>query len=212
MDITKIFEKYKIIPVVTIEEERYAVPLGKTLIEAGLPILEITFRSQVAAKAITHISKNLSNIIVGAGTVLKIEQVKQATNSGAQFIVTPGFNPKIVDFCLEHEIMIIPGLNTPTMVEWALERGLNLVKFFPANVSGGSNMLKALYGPYPEMRFIPTGGVNNTNIIEYLNLKNVMCVGGSWIVKKDLISLENYNEISKLTREAIALINKSKII
>ena len=212
MDITKIFEKYKIIPVVTIEEERYAVPLGKTLIEAGLPILEITFRSQVAAKAITLISKNLSNIIVGAGTVLKIEQVKQATNSGAQFIVTPGFNPKIVDFCLEHEIMIIPGLNTPTMVEWALERGLNLVKFFPANVSGGSNMLKALYGPYPEMRFIPTGGVNNTNIIEYLNLKNVMCVGGSWIVKKDLISLENYNEISKLTREAIALINKSKII
>ena len=212
MNVIQTLGKYKIVPVATIEDKQHAIPLGNSLIEAGLTVLEIAFRSEAAADAIKILSKNLPNIFLGAGTVLKIEQVKHATDSGAQFIVTPGFNPKIVDYCVENDIMIIPGLNTPTMVEWVLDRGLKLVKFFPANVSGGTEMLKALSGPYPTMKFIPTGGVNNSNILEYLKLKNVLCVGGSWIVKKELISSERFKDISRLTREALAIVNKSKII
>ncbi|TFG14931.1 MAG: bifunctional 4-hydroxy-2-oxoglutarate aldolase/2-dehydro-3-deoxy-phosphogluconate aldolase [Promethearchaeota archaeon] len=212
IDIGHMFERLKIVPVATIEDEEHAIPLGKALVEADLPVLEITFRSEAANDAIRVLSKSLPSIFVGAGTVLKIEQVNQAIASGAQFIVTPGFNPKIVDYCLENDIMIIPGLNTPTMVEWALERGLKLVKFFPADISGGVKMLKALFGPYPTMKFIPTGGVDNTNILEYLKLENVLCVGGSWIVKKELISSKKFSDIAKLTREALALIQKSKII
>lgn len=152
----------------------------------------------------------MPNLFVGAGTVLKINQVKQAINAGAQFIVSPGFNPKIVDYCLNHKITIIPGVNTPTMVEWALDRGLKVVKFFPANLSGGINMLKSLAGPYPEMRFVPTGGVNNDSLIDYLKLGNVLACGGSWIVKKDLISSGRFEEIKKLTQNALSLI-KSEI-
>jgi len=212
MKVIETLEKFKIVPVATIDDKKHAIPLANSLIKAGLPILEITFRSSTAADAIMLISKNFPNILIGAGTVLKIEQIKHATASGAQFIVTPGFNPKIVDYCLEKDILIIPGLNTPTMVEWALDRNLELVKFFPADISGGSKMLKTLFGPYPTMKFIPTGGVNNSNILEYLNLKNVLCVGGSWIVRKELISSEKFDDIGKLTREALALVKKSELI
>jgi len=212
IDMAHMFKGFKIVPVATIEDAEHAIPLGKALIEAGLPALEITFRSEAATHAISVLSKNLPSIFVGAGTVLKIEQVNQAIASGAQFIVTPGFNPKIVDYCVKNNIIIIPGLNTPTMVEWALERDLKLVKFFPADISGGVKMLKALFGPYPTMKFIPTGGVNNTNIIEYLKLENVLCVGGSWIIAKELISSKRFGDITKLIREALTLIQKSKII
>ncbi|MBA7651820.1 putative KHG/KDPG aldolase [subsurface metagenome] len=149
----------------------------------------------------------MSNIFVGAGTVLTIEQIKKAVNAGAQFIVTPGFNPKIIDYCLSNKIPIIPGVNTPTMVEWALDRGLKVVKFFPANLSGGTKMLESLAGPYPEMKFVPTGGINNESLVDYLKLSNVLACGGSWIVKKDLISTGQFGEIKKLTKTAISLIN-----
>ena len=212
MNVVQTLGKFKIVPVATIEDKNYAISLGNTLVEAGLPVLEITFRSKAAVEAIKVLSKSLPDIFLGAGTVLKIEQAKYATDSGAQFIITPGFNPKIVDYCLENDIMIIPGLNTPTMVEWALDRSLKVAKFFPANVSGGIKMLKALAGPYPMMKFIPTGGVNNTNVLEYLKLTNVLCVGGSWIVKKELISSKRFEEIGRLTREALTMVDKSKII
>lgn len=149
----------------------------------------------------------MSDLFVGAGTVLKIEQVKKAVNAGAQFIVTPGFNPKIVEFCVGNKITIVPGVNTPTMVEWALDRGLKVVKFFPANLSGGTEMLKSLAGPYPEMKFVPTGGINNESLVDYLKLNNVLACGGSWIVKKDLISTGQFEDIKKLTKTAISLIN-----
>ena len=145
-------------------------------------------------------------MLVGAGTVLKIDQIKNAINVGAKFIVTPGFNPKIVDYCVKSKIPIIPGVNTPTMVEWALDRGLKVVKFFPADLSGGIKMLKALAGPYPEMQFVPTGGINNNNLIQYLKLNNVIACGGSWIVPKDLISSRKYEEIEKLIRHTRSLI------
>ncbi|MFW9829316.1 MAG: bifunctional 4-hydroxy-2-oxoglutarate aldolase/2-dehydro-3-deoxy-phosphogluconate aldolase [Candidatus Thorarchaeota archaeon] len=206
MDILKKIKELKIIPVATIDKESYSIPLGKALIEAGLPILEITFRTESATKSINNLTNYFKNLIVGAGTVLKVEQVKKALDAGALFIVTPGFNPKIVDYCVDQGIHIIPGVNTPTMVEWALDKGISVVKFFPASLSGGVQMLKALSGPYPEMRFIPTGGINQNTIIEYLKLSNVIACGGSWIVKEELISLGKFDEIKKLTEEAISLI------
>ena len=206
MDILKKIKELKIIPVATIDNKNDCIPLGKALIEAGLPIIEITFRTESAAESINNLTNYFENLTVGAGTVLKIEQVKKALDAGALFIVTPGFNPKIVDHCVEQGIPIIPGVNTPTMVEWALDKSLSVVKFFPANLSGGVQMLKALSGPYPEMKFIPTGGINQNTIIEYLRLSNVIACGGSWIVNKELISLGKFNEIRKLTEEVISLI------
>ncbi|MFW9945984.1 MAG: bifunctional 4-hydroxy-2-oxoglutarate aldolase/2-dehydro-3-deoxy-phosphogluconate aldolase [Candidatus Odinarchaeota archaeon] len=210
IDVYEKIKELKLIPVVIINNIEHAIPLGKALLEAGLPVIEITFRTEAAAESITQIVKRIPELFVGAGTVLKIEQVKAAVNAGSQFIVTPGFNPQVVDYCVENNITIIPGLNTPTMVEWALERGITLVKFFPADISGGPKMLKVLSGPYPTMKFIPTGGINNSNMIDYLKLDNVMAVGGSWIVKKELIESGKFNEIMKLIKEALSLI-KSKL-
>lgn len=206
MDVFEKIKELKIIPVVTINNVNDAIPLAKALIEAGLPVIEVTFRTEAAAEAIKLITTTFPNLFVGAGTVLKIEQVKKAVNAGAQFIVTPGFNPKVVDYCVKKSIPIIPGLNTPTLVEWALERGIKVVKFFPADLSGGPKMLKNLAGPYPDMRFMPTGGINNDSLKTYLELPNVIACGGSWIVRKDLISNGKFEEIKKLTEEALSLI------
>ena len=206
MDVFEKFKEFKIIPVTTINNLNDAIPLGKALIEAGLPVIEVTFRTETAAESIKKLTKDLPNLFVGAGTVLKIEQVKKAVNAGAQFIVTPGFNPKVVDYCVEQKIPIIPGVNTPTMVEWALERGVKVVKIFPADLSGGPKMLKSLAGPYPDMKFMPTGGINNDSLNKYLELPNVIACGGSWIVRKDLISEGKFEEIKKLTKDALSLI------
>jgi 2-dehydro-3-deoxyphosphogluconate aldolase/(4S)-4-hydroxy-2-oxoglutarate aldolase len=211
VDIYGKIRNFRIIPVAVIENADHAIPLGKALIKANLHVLEVTFRTEEAADAIRRVSQELPEIFVGAGTVLKIEQVKQAVEVGAQFIVSPGFNPKVVDYCLENKILIIPGLNTPTMIEWALERGITFVKFFPADLSGGPKMLKLLSGPYPQMRFMPTGGINNESMLEYLQLSNVLVVGGSWIVKKDLISKGKFDEITECIKEALSILdNKLK--
>ncbi|MFW9785777.1 MAG: bifunctional 4-hydroxy-2-oxoglutarate aldolase/2-dehydro-3-deoxy-phosphogluconate aldolase [Candidatus Heimdallarchaeota archaeon] len=205
----KVFDKIKelkIIPIAVIHKVNDAVPLGRTLIEAGLPIIEITFRTEVAAESIQNLARTYTNLLIGAGTILKIEQVKQAINIGAQFIVTPGFNPKVVDYCLMEKIPIIPGVNTPTMVEWALDRGIKVVKFFPADLSGGPKMLKSLSGPYPEMKFVPTGGINQDSLSQYLELPNVLACGGSWLVKQDLISEGKFEEIKKLVEGVLSLI------
>lgn len=207
MNVYQKIKELKLIPVAVINNADDAVPLGEALIEAGLPIIEVTFRTEAAVESIKRLTKKIPEIIVGAGTVLKVDQVKDVIKTGAHFIVTPGFNPKIVDYCIQVKIPIIPGVNTPTMVEWALEKGLRIVKFFPANLSGGPDMLKSLAGPYPEMKFVPTGGINTDTIIEYLKLSNVIACGGSWIVKKDLISLGQFEEIKRLTKTAISLIN-----
>jgi len=207
MDVYKRIKELKLIPVAVISNVDDAVPLGKALIEAGLPIIEVAFRTEAAAESIKKLTIELPDILVGAGTVLKVDQVKDAIKRGAKFIVTPGFNPKIVDYCVNNKIPIIPGVNTPTIVEWALDKGLKIVKFFPANLSGGIMMLKSLAGPYPEMRFVPTGGININSLIDYLKLSNVLACGGSWIVKEDLISTGQFEEIKKLTQTAISLIH-----
>ena len=208
MSVIERIESLKIIPVAVINSTENALPLGNALIDAGLPVIEITFRTAAAAESISILKKEKPEMLVGAGTVLKIEQVKKAVEVGAEFIVSPGFNPTVVDYCVNNEILIVPGLNSPTFIEWGLERGLNHFKFFPADISGGPRMLQLLAGPYPTVKFMPTGGINSTTIIEYLKLNNVFACGGSWIVKKDLIAEGKFNEITRLTSEVVSLVKK----
>ncbi len=209
MNVIKELEKFKLVPVAVIEEQKNAIPIGNVLLEAGLPVIEITFRTDKAAKSIALLKKEIPELLLGAGTILKIEQVKAAVEAGSQFIVTPGFNPTIVDYCIARNIKIIPGLNNPSLIEWGLEKGLNVFKFFPAVLSGGIEMLKSFSGPYPSVKFMPTGGINDKNLVEFLNLKNVIACGGSWIVKKNLISSGDFAEIKKLIKKALSLIKST---
>ena len=203
----KIFErigKLGIIPVVKMEKAEDALSLGRALINGDLPIAEITFRTSAAEESIKALTKELPNLLVGAGTVLTVEQVKKAVSAGAQFIVSPGFNPRVVDYCIENSIPITPGINSPTQIEMALERGIEVVKFFPAEASGGLPLLKSMSAPYFEIKFIPTGGINLNNLTSYLSNNKVHACGGSWMVKSDLISSGNFFEITRLTKEAIS--------
>jgi len=195
-----------IIPVVKIEKAEDALPLGKALIAADLPIAEITFRTSAAEESIKTLTRELPNLLVGAGTVLTIEQTKKAISAGAKFIVSPGFNPKVVDYCIENSIPVTPGINNPTQIEMALERGIKLVKFFPAEASGGLSLLKSMSAPYNEIKFIPTGGITKDNLCDYLSHPKVHACGGSWMVKSELISSGNFAEITRITKEAISTI------
>lgn len=194
-----------IVPVVKIEKAEDALPLGKALIDGDLPIAEITFRTSAAEESIKILNKEFPDLLVGAGTVLTVEQVKKAVSAGAQFIVSPGFNPKVVDYCVENNILITPGINNPTQIEMALERGIKVVKFFPAEASGGLPLLTSMSAPYSGIKFIPTGGINLNNLISYLSNKKVHACGGSWMVKDSLISSGNFDEITRLTKEAISI-------
>lgn len=193
----------KIIPVIAIKNADDVVPLGKTLIENKLPCAEITFRTPAAADAIRLLRKTYPDIIIGAGTVLTKDQVDQAIEAGADFIVSPGFNPRIVRYCQEKGILIIPGLNTPSLVEEAMELGLTAVKFFPAEIAGGVGMLKAMSSVYP-ISFMPSGGINPNNIKDYLALPCVFSCGGSWMVPSNLIDNREWDKIGVLTKEALA--------
>ena len=195
-----------IVPVVKIEKAEDALPLGRALIDGGLPIAEITFRTSAAEDSIKTLTKELSNLLVGAGTVLTVEQAKKAVSAGAQFIVSPGFNPKVVDYCIENDIPVTPGINNPTQIEMALERGIKVVKFFPAEASGGLSLLKSMSAPYSGIKFIPTGGINQNNLCSYLSENKVLACGGSWMVKPELISSGNFDDITRLTREAVSII------
>lgn len=197
--------KLKLMPVVVIENAEDAEHLAQALIEGGLPCAEVTFRTAAAADAVKKMGM-IRDILVGAGTVLSVEQVKQAVDSGAMFIVSPGFNPKVVAYCVDNKIPIIPGICTPTEVEAALEFGLEVLKFFPAESYGGLNTLKAISAPYPMVRFVPTGGIGAHNFMAYLKFPRVLACGGSWMVAKELISGRKFDEIGRLTREAMALV------
>ena len=201
------FGQLKLIPVVVIEDAADAAPLGRALLDGGLPCAEVTFRTAVAPEAISALDK-LGGLLVGAGTVLTVDQAKQAVDCGAKFIVTPGFNPQVVGYCVDNSIPITPGVCTPSGIEAALGFGLNVVKFFPVEAFGGLKTLKAVAGPYPMMKFIPTGGINAANIGDYLAFDKVLACGGSWIVKKDLIAAKNFTEITCLTEYAVSLVAK----
>lgn len=194
-----------IVPVVKIDNAADAVSLGKALIDGGLPCAEITFRTAAAAEAISNISKAFPEMLVGAGTVLNVEQAQRAIDSGSKFIVSPGFNPAVVEYCIQKGIPITPGCSNPTDIEMALGFGLEIVKFFPAEAFGGLNTLKAMSAPYGMVKFIPTGGIDAKNLNDYLAFPKVLACGGSWMVKDDLIKSGNFAEITRLTREAMSL-------
>lgn len=197
----------KVIPVIAIDKAEDIIPLGKVLAENGLPAAEITFRSEAAVEAIRLLREAQPDMLIGAGTVLNREQVIAAKEAGATFIVSPGFNPNTVKACQELEIDIVPGVNNPSTVEAALEMGLTTLKFFPAEASGGVNMVKSLLAPYGDICLMPTGGINPKNIQDYLAIPGVLACGGTWMVDKKLIEAGEWDELAQLTREAVALVN-----
>ena len=197
-----------IIPVVVLNKVSDAEPLAQALIAGGLPCAEVTFRTDAAEESIRAISKKFPQMFVGAGTVLSIEQVDRAIDAGAKFIVSPGLNPKVVDYCVKKGYPIAPGIMTPSELEAALGFGLDVVKFFPAENAGGLKMIKAMSAPYTMMKFMPTGGINATNVRDYLACDKILACGGSWIVKGDLINAGNFAEIEKLTREAAGIVKE----
>ena len=202
-DIIAQFQKLGIIPVVVINDAKDAVPLAKALCEGGLPVAEVTFRTDAAEEAIRLMAEACPDMLVGAGTVLTTEQVDRAVAAGAKFIVSPGLNPKVVKYCLDKNIPITPGTSSPTDIEAALELGLEVVKFFPAEQSGGIAKIKAMAAPYTKVKFMPTGGINAANLKSYLDFPKIVACGGSWMVSGDLIKAGNFDEIKRLTREAV---------
>ncbi|EHH0800985.1 bifunctional 4-hydroxy-2-oxoglutarate aldolase/2-dehydro-3-deoxy-phosphogluconate aldolase [Vibrio vulnificus] len=198
----------KVIPVIAIDKAEDIIPLGKVLAENGLPAAEITFRSEAAVEAIRLLRETQPDMLIGAGTVLNREQAIAAKEAGATFIVSPGFNPNTVKACQEIGIDIVPGVNNPSTVEAALEMGLTTLKFFPAEASGGINMVKSLLAPYTDIELMPTGGINPANIKDYLAIPRVLACGGTWMVDKKLIEAGNWEELARLTREAVALVNQ----
>jgi len=192
-----------LIPVIKIENPDDAVPLAKALIDGGLPAAEITFRTACAAEAIKNITEAYPEMLVGAGTVLTTEQVDAAIAAGSKFIVSPGLNPKVVSYCLSKGVPMLPGCSNPSDVEVALELGLKTVKFFPAEAVGGLKMLKAMAAPYGQLTFMPTGGINADNLLDYLKFNKIVACGGSFMVKDELVKEKKWDEITALTKDAV---------
>ena len=199
------FYHYGVEPEVVLEDAKNALPLAKALTEGGLPCAEVTFRTDAAEESIRLMCSEYPDMAVGAGTVLTVRQIDRAVAAGAKFIVSPGFDPDIVDYCLKKDIPVFPGCATPSEVAQAAKRGMKLVKFFPAEQAGGIAMIKALAAPYTMMKFMPTGGISAKNLKDYLSFDRVLCCGGSWMVKGDLIQDGDFNKIRELTVEAVEL-------
>lgn len=199
--------QYRIIPVAAIENADDSLYVAQALLKAGLPLIEITFRTHSAGESIRLIREHFPEMIVGAGTVLNMEQAKSAVENGAVCIVSPGTNRQIVEYTLQQGINAFPGVMTPTEIEQAMSMGLRYVKFFPAEAAGGIKMLKTFSGPYPEMRFMPTGGINTQNVKSYLDCSNVFSCGGSWMVNKALIANRDFDSITRITKEALEMIS-----
>ncbi|USD62496.1 bifunctional 4-hydroxy-2-oxoglutarate aldolase/2-dehydro-3-deoxy-phosphogluconate aldolase [Vibrio sp. SCSIO 43140] len=195
--------QYKVIPVIAIDRAEDILPLGEQLVVNGLPVAEITFRSDAAEEAIRLLRSAYPDMLIGAGTILNEDQVIAAKQAGADFIVSPGLNPTTVKACIKHNIDIIPGVNNPSLVEQALELGITTLKFFPAEASGGLNMLKSLLGPYQQIKVMPTGGINPDNVHDYLSLSAVLACGGTWMVDKELVNAGNWTEIGRLVQDVV---------
>lgn len=202
-EILKELEKNIIVPVVVLDDAKDAENLAKALCQGGLPCAEVTFRTDAAEESIRIMCEKFPEMCVGAGTVLTTEQVDRAINAGAKFIVSPGFDPEIVDYCLEKGITVLPGCITPSEVAQAVKRGLEVIKFFPAEQSGGLAMIKAMSAPYTTVKFMPTGGISAKNVASYLECDKIFACGGSWMVKKNLIEDQEFDKIRALTEEAV---------
>ena len=211
MDIAEMFQKLGVVPVVVLEDTKDAVPLAKALVEGGLPCAEVTFRTEAAEESIRLMTEQFPEMLVGAGTVLTREQVDAAVAAGAKFIVSPGFDPEIVDYCLEKEIPVFPGCITPSEVAQAVKRGLKVVKFFPAEPAGGLKYIRAIAAPYTMMKFMPTGGINPQNVREYLAYDRIAACGGSWMVKNTMIENNEFDRIEELVKEAVEIVKESRM-
>ena len=202
------FRKIGIVPVVVLDDAKDAVPLAKALTEGGLPCAEVTFRTAAAADVIKNMVDAYPDILVGAGTVLTTEQVDRAVEAGAKFIVSPGLNPEVVQYCLDRDIPVTPGTQTPSEMEQAMTLGLDFVKFFPAEPAGGLKMIKAVAAPYVNLTFMPTGGINAGNVRDYLAYDRIVACGGSWMVPKKLVNEGKFDEITTLVAEAAAIVKE----
>ena len=203
-------QKIGIVPVVVLDDAKDAMPLAKALCEGGLPCAEVTFRTEAAEECIRIMSENFPEMLIGAGTVLTTEQVDKAVAAGAKFIVSPGLNPRIVKYCVEKGILITPGCANASDIEQALENGLEVVKFFPAEQAGGLPMIKALAAPYVGVKFMPTGGISAKNVRDYLAYDRIIACGGSWMVKNDLVKAGDFATITEMTKEAVQIVKESR--
>ena len=207
-EIAEKFQKFGVVPVVVLEDTKDAVPLAKALVEGGLPCAEVTFRTEAAEESIRLMAEQFPEMLVGAGTVLTTEQVDAAVGAGAKFIVSPGLNPEIVKYCLEKNIAVTPGVVTPSEMAQAVELGLPLVKFFPAEPSGGLPMIHAVAAAYTTLKFMPTGGINPGNVRDYLKDDKIFACGGSWMVKGNLVDAGDFDKIKELTKEAADIVKE----
>ena len=201
-------KSFGVIPVVVLENAEDAKPLAEALVKGGLPVAEVTFRTAAAKESIRIMTENYPEMLVGAGTVLSVSQVDEAMEAGAKFIVTPGFDEEVVDYCLSKDIPVFPGVITPTEVTMAVKKGLKVVKFFPASQFGGLKTIKALSAPFGMVKFMPTGGIDASNLSEYLSSDKIVACGGSWMVKGDLFKSKEFDKIEALTKEAVELVKK----
>ncbi len=203
--IIEVLQISPIVPVVVIEDIKDAVPLAQSLIEGGIPIIEVTLRSSCALEAIELIAKNVPKMRVGAGTILNPTQLEQAQNRGAEFLISPGLTIKLLEHAKKKTMPLIPGVSSSSEVMQALELGYNALKFFPAEYCGGVKLLNAFNGPFKGVKFCPTGGISADNMHSYLNLENVLCVGGSWLTPKDLIQNKEWDKITEICKRALTL-------
>ena len=203
-------EKFGVIPVIALDDPDDALPLAAALTDGGLPCAEVTFRTAAAEESIRRIAAAYPDMLVGAGTVLTTQQVDRAVAAGAKFIVSPGLNPNVVRHCLEKGVPAAPGCCTPSEIEQAIELGLSVVKFFPAEAMGGLKTIKALAAPYTGLRFMPTGGINASNLRIYLEYPRVLACGGSWMVSKELIRAHDFAQITERVRQAAAIVRESR--
>ncbi|GAA8399602.1 bifunctional 4-hydroxy-2-oxoglutarate aldolase/2-dehydro-3-deoxy-phosphogluconate aldolase [Helicobacter pylori] len=203
--IIEILQISPIVPVVVVEDIKDAVPLAQSLIEGGIPIIEVTLRSSCALEAIELIAKNVPKMRVGAGTILNLTQLEQAQNRGAEFLISPGLTIKLLEHAKKKDMPLIPGVSSSSEVMQALELGYNALKFFPAEYCGGVKLLNAFNGPFKGVKFCPTGGISADNMRSYLNLENVVCVGGSWLTPKDLVQNKEWDKITEICKRALAL-------
>ena len=210
MNIAEQFAALGVVPVVVLNDVKDAEPLADALVKGGLPCAEVTFRTDAAEESIRVMAQKYPDMLVGAGTVLTIEQVDRAVAAGAKFIVSPGFDPEIVDYCISKNIEVVPGIVTPSELAQAVKRGLTRVKFFPAEAAGGLAMIKAMCAAYTNVRIMPTGGINAKNIGDYLACDKIFCCGGSWMVKGDLIKAGEFDKIKDMTAEAVEVVKKAR--
>ncbi len=206
--ISRQLDKLGIVPVIVLDNVDSAVPLARALCQGGLACAEVTFRTAAAEESIRRINAEFPNILLGAGTVLKVDQAEKAINAGARFVVAPGFNPRVVDYCQSRGVAVFPGICTPTEIEAAMEEGLTNLKFFPAEPIGGLDYLKAISAPYSQVRFIPTGGISLDNVRKYLAFQKVIACAGTWMVHKDWIASGNFAQIEKTVAEAVAIVQE----